>query len=425
MATSKRNTVSVILVLSLIGGAWAAEPNNTAKAPAPLSNTQYASCIVTITADPEIIPLSFDAVLNLVESSAVEAKAAREQLAVDDDAMRQIFPAMILQPLTDSIRRGSSPSGFGRRGPVRGFNGGFGTVDANMASGPQSTPPGRGGLESVTFRLGVRLPDNVKPAAEEFIRAVVNNLRSSLQAGYQGRLAQLSAMIADTERQRAAAQEQLIRLMGAEPGSKVRIPLEADSDISLLKETKRRLENDVQERKMSLAVMEAKRKATEDQISQLREQAAKKLAGDTVTQELQAILKGNDSALQNAEKLVAAGRVSESELAKTRESLARARIDLVKRQEELARTAGGGQLDAYTAQIGQMAIQTAEESARLNLLVKHLSDVEVQLANDPKQFTPQAQMTQRLIDALDQRIGELKLQQAITQPPSATVVGAN
>jgi hypothetical protein len=428
MAASKRNTISLILVLTLVGGAWAAEPNGTQKTPAPLSNTRYASCIVNITADPETVPLSPEAVMHLMESSAVEAKAAREQLGIDEASIRQIFPAMMFQPLTDSSRRGGNSSGFGgRRGPVSGFNGGFGVFDANQGFGPQGTPPGRGGLVSVAFRVGVTLPEDVKPAAEEYIRAVVNNLRQSLQAGYRERLDQLSGMIAEADRQRADAQEKLNQFMGVKPGSGEVARVSLDLNTNMLRGTEERLERDIQERKMSLAIMEAKRRAIEEQISQLREQAAKKLAEDTVTRELNGLLEANQAKLNDLEKMVKTGTLPTSELAPAKESLARTRIELAKRQEELTHAAGGGQLDAYAAQISQMAIQTAEERTRFELLAQQLSDARRQLesAHGPSQFAPQVRMAQMSVNALDDRIAELKLQQINTKPPSVTTVGAN
>jgi hypothetical protein len=532
MATSKRNTIGLIWILSLVGGAWAAEPNGTAKAPAPLSNTRYASCILNITADPELVPLSPEAFWNLVESSAVAAKAAREQLGIDEASMRQMFPAMIFQPLTDSSRRGGNPSGPGRRGPVSGSDRGFGVSDANQGFGPQGAARGRGGLETVTFRVGVTLPTDVKPAAEEFLAAVVENLRRSLMDAYRQRLNETRSSIEIVQGQRDKAQRELESAAGLTPDAAMSRKLDAIMDAStLVPETpfaeaidrlrksvapalsitvlwrnleeedgitpdtpiqmdgvlsasvktvlelllkavsptsgspltyrwegqvitigttellgnpqlsgeqtaasydalrSRRydLDNQIQQVNMSLATAEAKRKAIEEQIAQLRVQADKKLAGDTVTQELQTILDGREKSLQTAQNMSLTGRISELDVAKARESLAQARIDLARRKEELAKAGGGSQLDSYSAQISEVAVQTAQDRAKLGILRQRLRETESQMAQasavDAR--AQRASSIQQLIHTLDQRIKELQIQQASSQPPVVTVIGAN
>jgi hypothetical protein len=536
MATSKRNTISLILALALVGGAWAAEPNSPRKTPAPLSNTRYASCIVNITADPEIVPLSPQAVMHLMESSAVEAKAARDQLGIDEASIRQIFPAMIFESLAGSSQRGGSPSRFGNRGPVSGFDRGSGVFDANQGSGPQSTPPGRGGLESVTFRVGVTLPNDVKPAAEEFIKAIVENLRASLQNAHVQYLKETYLQLKMMRDQRDKTQRELEEMMALRtdmavirqlerfdtlvdmskltpetsfgeaidmlrksvspplnitvlwrnieeedaitrdtpiqmdglPSANLKTVLELllkavysgtgtspltyrcegqvitigtvgmlggprlESEqvlvpIDMLRSRRYDLDNQARQVEMNLATADARRQAIEEQIARLQKETAVKLEGDTVTQELQAIIKMNADALQNMQNMYVGGRISESELTKAKESLARTRIDLARRKEELAKAGGAGQLDNYSAQIGEIAVQTAQDKAKLGILRQRLSETERQMAqaSTVDSRAQRVDSIQQLIHALDQRIDELHTRQMNAQPPAVTVIGAN
>jgi hypothetical protein len=433
MASAKRNTVSLILVLLSVGGAGAFAQGNAAKTSPSLSNTRSASCIVNVTVDPEIVPLTPRTAEGLVLSSAVAIRAARDTLAPDEVILAGLPNYVKVEWLTDSVRPASRQPGYGADD---GSSLGRRPRPETTPAGPEFSGRAPGGRDlnrttqqNATLRLVVMLPPEAKPAAEEFLRAMTENLSQSLLNSHSEYLGQLVGMIATTDRQRENAQEELNQQMGIPAGSKnyARIPLEPDGEFQLLRDQKRGLENQIQERKMNLIVTETRRDAIEKQIAELHARAAQKAAEDTVAHELETIIKGDEEALQNTEKLVAAGRVSEADMAKARESLARARIDLAKRREELASTGSGGQLEGYTSQISSMAIQTAEEGARMQLLSRRLEEVEKQLASmhDPSQLLPRVRMAQELVNALDLRIGELKMQQTTSQQPTVTVIGAN
>jgi hypothetical protein len=88
MRTAKCVTLSVVVALAGIAAiAVEAGQDNSAKPPqAPpreLSGTRLASCVVRITADPTLVPLSLDTVRGMVYSSGVAGKAAREVLHGD------------------------------------------------------------------------------------------------------------------------------------------------------------------------------------------------------------------------------------------------------------------------------------------------------------------------------------------------------
>jgi hypothetical protein len=178
-----------------------------------------------------------------------------------------------------------------------------------------------------------------------------------------------------------------------------------------------------------LALIETKRMAIEEEIAKLRAQAAEKLGDDAVAQELEQLVKMNEAALGAVQKSADAGRAAPVELEKARADIAKARIELAKRKEEVAKSISGGQLDAYSGQISQMAIQMAEERARMDILRQRLQEVGQQLdkasAHDSTSLTPQVRMAQELVNALDVRMSELKMQQMNVQPPTVTVIGAN
>ena len=156
--------------------------------------------------------------------------------------------------------------------------------------------------------------------------------------------------------------------------------LRIQEDVQELAARRRDLSNQIRNLEMQMAGMEARRRAIEEQIDQVRTEADRRLIQDTVTQELQRLVQMNSERLSLLRKQIDAGRLPESELAQAEENLARARIELARRQEELTRVAGGGRLDEFTSDLSRMAIQTAEQRARLEVYRSQLDETQRQLA---------------------------------------------
>jgi hypothetical protein len=109
------------------------------------------------------------------------------------------------------------------------------------------------------------------------------------------------------------------------------------------------------------------------------------------------------------------------------EGVAKARIDLARRQEELTRQAGGGQLEEFTKELSRMAIDKAEKEAQLQIVRKQLDEVQKQLMQ-ALTFDPEAarlRLAQEALDITGRRVAELQTQIANLQPPTVLVIGAN
>ena len=94
MGTSKH--VIILLTLALSGLLAAGQDKPAASAPASqrrVSDTRFASCIVRITVDPAIMPLSLENIESLLQSSGVAVKAGREVLSLNtrEDFERLLF----------------------------------------------------------------------------------------------------------------------------------------------------------------------------------------------------------------------------------------------------------------------------------------------------------------------------------------------
>ncbi len=614
----------VCLTLSLV---LAAAPTfGEAEAP---SNSRFASCLIRVAIDADILPLDPTTVEQLIRSSAVAGKAtkdvfgleaeaagnilqeiriewlaqtaqttgmpepAQRNTAEDSDIIRQLAPIYgddyarmlgvqdgdrperqepaVVTPPTDDNRAGvndRSPQqgmgggmggyggmggammGGGRRGMTRGMAMGGMGMDP-YGGGPYGGMGGYGGglyggwgsqardardagrQQTAMVRLFVELPNDVKPAAGQFVKALVDNLRRALEDSYSRYERLLSEQIQFAEFRREEIEQQLGRsAASSSPGSRrireqlsmvvdvsaltpqmpfseavellknaVEPPLpivvlwrelqescniepttpigmdgppavrletalktviaavsggnsdisyQIDDDVIIIREEelqtpptsialsaeedtqeliarRRDLSNQIRNLEMQMAGMEARRQAIEEQIARTRDEAERKLAQDTVTKEFQTLVQMIEMRLSQVRKQVDAGQLPQSELAPIQENLTRARIELAKRQEELTKDVGGGRLDSLNSELSQMAIQTAEQKARLEVFRTQLDETQRRLAR-ASAFDPQAarlRTAQQALNIAERQITELTNRQVQLQRPSVTVMAAD
>ncbi|MDY0358069.1 MAG: hypothetical protein RBR19_19470, partial [Sedimentisphaerales bacterium] len=190
---------------------------------------------------------------------------------------------------------------------------------------------------------------------------------------------------------------------------------------------RRDLSNQIRNLEMQMAGREARRQAIEEQIAQTSYEAERKLAQDTVTKEFETLVQMIEMRLSQVRKEVDAGRLPQSELTQAQENLTRARIELAKRQEELTKDVGGGRLDSLNSELSQMAIETAEQRARLEVFRTQLDETQRRLAR-ASAFDPQAarlRTAQQALSIAERQIAELTNRRVQLQRPSVTVMAAD
>ncbi len=609
----------VCLTLSL---ALAATPAfGEAEAP---SNSRYASCLIRVAIDADILPLDPTTVEQLIRSSAVAGKAAKDvfgleaeaagnirqeiriewvsqaaqttsmpepaqrNTAEDSDIIRQLAPIYgddyarqlredrdkygtpepaATTPPADKNRPagandhspqqgmgmgGGMMSGRGARsGTMMGRTGmggggmggmGYGTMGGygmggygvgGMYGAPTAPAPTRAQQQTAMVRLYVPLPEDAKPLAGQFVKALVDNLRRALEDSYNRYERLLSEQIQFAELRREEIEQQLGRSTApSSPGSSrireqlstivdvsvltpempfaeaiellknsVEPPLpivvlwkelqescdiepptpigmdgpppvkletalktvieavsggltdisyQIDDDVIVIREEelqspqaafstieiqedtqeliarRRDLSDAIQDLEMEMAGREARRQAIEEQIARTRDEADRKLAQDTVTKEFQTLVQMIEMRLSQVRKEVDAGRLPQSELTQAQENLTRARIELAKRQEELTKDVGGGRLDSLNSELSQMAIETAEQRARLEVFRTQLDETQRRLAR-ASAFDPQAarlRTAQQALSIAERQITELTNRRVQLQRPSLTVMAS-
>jgi hypothetical protein len=260
METTKRIVILLILILLAVGSGQSAE-----KPAERISNTRAASCLVKITCDPAVLPLNLETIDYLLRSSGVGGKTAREVL---DFSTNQVHDLFTIEYLQLPASRGGVSDVTSRRSPrgtsrTREFDDEYYEDEDEMmkledlemepwktradpfqssssATRTRSSSSSRRSLygtgrtsrtrsatprtssaasmsyadgQTFLFSLSVGLPEEVKPAAREFMSALVDNLRQTLIAAYNTYEKNLRDLLGFAEDQRDHAQSQLAGAM--------------------------------------------------------------------------------------------------------------------------------------------------------------------------------------------------------------------
>jgi hypothetical protein len=548
---------------------------------------------VKITVDPAIMPLHEGTVSALVSSPAVAGKAAREILhidvlpnaneffemqwlsepvvprtaspaatgvqgresgAYDEELIRQmseIYGAEYMKQFelsntteptkeVETTRPGAAPRADTRSSPDTRGRGRTARTDSspygaasptNIYGGPVQSESERGFGPSATVKLTIQLPPEVSPAAQEFMRALVENLRTTLYDAYSQHITELEALLRVVESRRHALEtgvregavpdpaekkvkEQLdtivdlsvlepampaaeamevlrksvdpplqivvlwrdLEIMPASPieigglssvrlatalevllqalsagrpqllsyqikGNVITIAtaqtlggpaqpaaeFQVEVDVTALAAEKTDLTRKIQALYVDLATQEAREKAISKQIAIITEEAAKRADRDEIARELENLVQISTMNMVEIKKAVDAGRATPTEMWQAQESLTRAKIEFARRREELSKSAGGGQLEAFNKELSQMAVERAAKETQQAVLKQQLARVERDLAR-ASAFDAAAARTRVIREALDimaRRMADLQTRIANLQPPMVTMIGAN
>jgi len=452
METAKRTIILLILVLLTVAPAQSAEKPST-----EISNTRKASCLVKLTSDPAVLPVSYETICALLYSSGVGGKAARETLGISPDQISDVFTINVLVETTGDIQPGSSRMGRSMpqeidyeyeyqmmekemekpmMGPAeRSTARSRSLVPRRPTTGrPSRRPPIRrtttatsltsAAEQTFFFQLSVfQLPDGAKPAAEEFMSALIDNLRSALSDAFNVYRNKLRGQLNLAEEEAARAEHNLVELQK----SLREISGGRDLSQNLILRDISRLRERIQTMRMDEASELATFEATTKRIAEIEAKTKEQLENDPVTKELQRILTLQLQHLENIQKLIEQGRVSSTELADAEEKLARARIELAKRQEQISKTAGSDRLDRLNAELANLSVKKAQYEAYFSHCGRQLDEAEQLLAKADtyELLSLKADIAkQNLEESLVWR-DRMERRNRLIQPPTVTIIGAD
>jgi len=209
---------------------------------------------------------------------------------------------------------------------------------------------------------------------------------------------------------------------------KMDIPTGMPSEIpeEILLSEKNNLIVEKQDVEMDIARIQSRIPAIEEQIVIINRGIDQKVNNDQVNMELRKILAYQMKNLEKVKKLIDGGTVSNSELADAEEKLARAKIELARRREQIGASAGADQLAKFSNEMATLAIDLAEKKAVLKNIDERLNRIEQQLTAseilDPQ--VSQIRLAAKALEIVNRRVNELNALALNVQPPSVSMLGA-
>ncbi len=403
------------------------------KAPADSGNYQ-ASCLVKITADVKVLPLRIETVEYLIHSSGVYGRALREVLnsSTDEPAATiaiQEIPIMVsdvrgiggyyestLEPMATTASRtiassdaggavpaassgvasevapssisrttsrtsarrvsssapsqsagstGASSSSFSRAATARTRASSFPTLSLDLNDGQQT----------FLFTLSVTLEVTVEPVAEKFMERVIELLSEAFESTFREYQSGV-----DAQAELAAHEAERAEKMLLEHQERIR-SISRDQDLSRdrVLSDMRMWREKIETLRMEQVSDEAMMEAMANRIDKTRAEIDAALSSDSVSQELESILKYNEQAFALTQEQFKSGVRSESDVMIAKEKVARGRIELAQRREELTREAGGAMLESLNSRLADMMMDRTIARAQLMSYQERLTEAESRL----------------------------------------------
>lgn len=201
-------------------------------------------------------------------------------------------------------------------------------------------------------------------------------------------------------------------------------PLDIPVEIHLSE--KNNLLREKQNLEMELARLQGRMPAIEEQIMRIKKEIDEKVQHDQVSEELRKILALQVKHLEAVKRFAEKGRVESAQLADAEEKLARARIELARRREQIGASAGTDQLAKFSNELAMLSIDMAENKAMLEIVSNQLNRTEQQLTAstilDPQ--VSRIRFAVRTFEIAEKRVNELNTLALNVQPPTVSVLGA-
>lgn len=461
MKTTKPAVILLALVLLTATGAQSAEKSEAKK----ISGTYVASCLVKITTDEAVLPLNEFAIDYLLGSSGVAGKPAREILNMSPDIASELFEIEeIYSVYPDSGGIGIPPVTTvpGRRSPTPGRAPPRTPTSPTTSSSRRTTPPRTPARPTIPLprpttpsRASTRPPtrrkptvtqplpstteqtilfhlrvdfsqadnaEDIKPAAEEFMVALIENLRSALGGAFDQYSAKLNKQLDLADKEAIRAEQQLV-LMQIElreiSGSRDLSRYAILRDISALRQI-------LQSTMMQRASDEMLYEATANRIAEEQNRRKQLVENDPITREFMSMLDVHERRLKETQKLYESGRASAADLEDIKEKIIRARIDLAKRQEEVSNPPGGIVLGSYNNELANLSTKVTLAQQEIRSFNEQLEDAEdlLEKADSYELLSLKADIAKQSLEETLLWRARLGRNNRSIQPPYVTVIGA-
>ncbi len=215
-------------------------------------------------------------------------------------------------------------------------------------------------------------PD-AKPAAREFLNAMVESMQKFVQETFDERRAKEMAL---ARRDQDVCAQQLDQATAEAKELRARLrDLAGQADVSTQGVTSAvsRLEEEKQKIELDLLGKKARREAIEKEIAEQTALLQKQAEDDPVVKELKTIVEVRTAKLDNVKKAIDSGAASQGDLSDAIAAVAEARAKLAERQRGGGAIAGGAQtLESLSRERVNLSVDLHELEARLEFVSKRL-----------------------------------------------------
>jgi len=397
--------IVILLVLILLTSAPAQSANGLAAA--DISNTRTASCVVKITSNPMILPLDDATIDYLLHSTGIGGRVAREVLNISPDQVSDIFKIETLAGAAGRILPEDRSQGTEGRGQK-----------PELLSSEQLRTAAE---QTILFKLQVDLPEEVKPVAEEFMVALVGNLRSTLIKAFEDYKLRFSDQLKLAEQEAASAETELREKQKTlREISRSRV-LDHDKILADIY----RLRQNVQTAKMNQASNQVIIDTTTRRIAETQAKIMEQLENDSITIELQKIVQLIGRLLIEAERQAEMGKILPSQVNEIKEKLARARIEIAIRRESLSKSIGGNLIESLNKELADRSITAAQDEASIRSLERQLVEAELLFAkaDDYELLSLKADVAKQTLQESILWRDRTSRQIRLLQPPIVSILG--
>ena len=130
---------------------------------------------------------------------------------------------------------------------------------------------------------------------------------------------------------------------------------------------------------------------------------------------------------QNMEKLYESGRASGTEFADAQERLARSRIEIAQRREQLSKSAGGALIESLNSNLADYSVRATQNQAKLKSLHEQLKEAEdlLRKADDYELLSLKADIAKQNLQETILWRDRMTRQIRIIQPPTVSIIGGD
>ena len=262
----------------------------------------------------------------------------------------------------------------------------------------------------------------IKPAAEEFMMALIDNLRSALRGAFDDYRKKFNQQLEFADNEAHSAESELVQMQARLRSISDSRDLSRYAILRDISSLRQKLQSTI----MNRASDEKLYEATAERIAEEQTRRKKLVEDDPITRELKSILDVHKKRLESIALLVEAGSTTPVELEDAREKIIRARIELAKRQEEVSNPPGSIVLSSLNDEMADLSTKVALAQQEINLFEVQLEEAEglLRKADDYELLSLKMDIArQNLEEALLWR-ARLGRNIRSIQPPDVTVIGA-